>query len=193
MDKCAILARENSKHKERLKMHGYFWNPLKLLKEVKEYDGGQLQIESTEKSGGLTTHKMFRGEIKKSDVIIAPKKREITVEFNWLCYKQFDFTGTKTQSELMLISNKHPWIKQPPRCNGPIIIGYTTYYRQRDEERVKIWSNLGETIHLFKPNDHTNLIQSDENKFSSYQVVNYRKLLLSLCYTIVINSKKGKK
>lgn len=193
MDKCAILARENSKHNERLKMHGYFWDPLELLREMRGYDGGQLQIESTEKSGNLRTHKMFRGEIRKSDVVLVPKKREIIVEFNWLCYKQFDFAGKKTQSELMLISNNHPWSRQPTRCNGPIIIGYTTYYPQKDEERIKVWTNLGEIIHIFKPGDHTNLIPSDDDKFRPYQVVHYKKLLLSLCYTIVMNSKKGKK
>lgn len=176
-----------------IKIHPYRWDPVKLLREVRKYDGGQVLIESTETSKNLNTYKMFRGEIERSEVTIAPGKKEIVVKFSWLCYKQFYFTGKEDRDELEILSDKRPWIEQPSHCNRPIIIGYTTYYPQKDEERIKVWTRLKETVHFFKPGDYTNLVKDDSGVFSSYLSIHRNELLYCLARVMGMNKKKGKK
>lgn len=176
-------------------MHGYFWDPVRLLKELSGYDGGQIQIESTERYGDFLTVKVFRGQIESCFVDIKPGKREVRISFDWLCYKDFQIEDRKKEKndeiERFVIASKRQWLVLPSEKG--ITVRYTTYYFQRDEDRVKMWTSLGEIIHFYKKGDHTNLIVDCNGKFTPYQVVNYKKLLLSLCYTIVINSKKNKK
>jgi hypothetical protein len=172
-------------------MHAYFWDPVRLLKELPDYDGGQIQIESTEKYGNSLTVKVFRGRIKRCFVDIRPGKKEIYISFDWLCYKDFQIKGEENEIERFTLASKKQWSVLPSEQG--ITVRYTTYYFQRDEDRVKMWTSLGEIIHFYKIGDHTNLIIDCNGKFTPYQVVNYKKLLLSLCYIIVINSKKNKK
>lgn len=177
-------------------MHGYFWSRVKLIEKLTDYVGGQLQIESTDKgSSGLKTYKMFRGEIKDFRIDIRSRKKEIVVVFEWLCHKNFTVTGKESKEELYLLSSKQPWIQFPSICDMPI--RYTAFYFQRDEGRIKLWTNLDEIVHFYEQGDHTNLVKHDtENgdiRYSPYQVVHYKKLLLSFCYAIVLSSKKIKK
>lgn len=171
-------------------MHGYFWNKVKLAKELSNYVGGQFQIESIERCSDSMIHKILRGQVLDLRLDLSSKKREVFVRFAWICEKSFPIKGNEDEIEFYKLSNSRRW--NALQVNSEMKVVYTTYYFQRDEDRVKLWTDLKETAHFYKQGDHTNLIMIDD-KFVEYRVANYKKLLLSLCYTIVINSKKIKK
>ena len=171
-------------------MHAYFWDPVRLTKELSNYIGGQLQIESVEGCTDFKTRKFIRGQIRDFRIDLSSKRREIFIQFDWICEKSFSVKGSESEIEFYKLSNSRKWNTLP--ANSEMRVGYTTYYFQKDEDRIKLWTDLKETAHFYKQGDHTNLIRTDD-KFVEYQVVNYKKLLLCLCYAIVLSSKKSKK
>lgn len=136
-------------------MHGYFWDKKRLEKRLGKFQNGQFLMETKE---GL----MFRGEIKEC-VIPAGKNRRVLIAFNWLCERRF-------------ILNE--WWKPVPkwvRLESPIgsshlDVIFSTYYIQYDEERLKMWGELGEVCRFFKKDDHTNLVRTGDEIVSYWEL-----------------------
>lgn len=137
-------------------MHGYYWDRLRLKKKLEEFTGGQFLMETKE---GL----VFRGEMEKW-FIPDMSQRRIFIYFSWLCERHFRL------DELFRPVTKWTLLESPARSHC-LNVEFTTYYfqRKRDgkdgkeprEERIKMWTPLGEVCRFFKGNDPSNLKQQE--------------------------------
>ncbi|OGI95442.1 hypothetical protein A2917_02675 [Candidatus Nomurabacteria bacterium RIFCSPLOWO2_01_FULL_42_17] len=138
-------------------MHGYYWSRVSLEKELKKFAGGQFLMETKE---GL----VFRGQIQKWS-IPDMGQRKVLVYFDWLCERRFgvdkDF---KPISKWVLL--------EPPSGFQCLTIEFTSYYFQRKrkdrEERIKMWTLLGEVCRFFQKEDPSNLRQQESGEFLPY-------------------------
>ena len=122
-------------------MHGYYW---KRLNKLAEFDGGQFSMETKE---GL----VFRGEIRDC---YAPndKNKRVLISFNWLSERRFVLDNYwKSRPKWYLI--------ETPTGSPYLDVRFTTYYSQPDEDRIKMWGELGEICRFFKKGDHSNLVR----------------------------------
>lgn len=130
-------------------MHGYYGDRKKLEGILKGFDGGQFQMETKE-------HLLFRGEIANS---IAPSSeiRRVLVSFVWLSERRFVFDENWTLRPKWLL------LQQPDGLKSPYLsVEFSYYYRQPDEDRVKMRGTLGEVCHFYKREDHTNLVRMED-------------------------------
>lgn len=131
-------------------MHGYYWDRKKLEGILKEFDGGQFQMETKE-------NLLFRGEIADS---IAPSSelRRVLVSFVWLAERRSVFDENWT------LRPKWFLLQQPDGLKSPYLsVEFSYYYRQTDEDRVKMRGILGEVCHFYKKEDHTNLVRQEDD------------------------------
>lgn len=141
-------------------MHGYYWDRVRLKEKLEEFTGGQFLMET---KAGL----VFRGEIR--DVFIPDMNRkQLFVVFEWLCEPRFGG----------LDKNSHPmqsWILLEPLAESQHLdVEFRFYYLQRKredrEERIKMWTVLGEVCRFFKKGDLSNLVKQKSGEFlPSYQ------------------------
>lgn len=138
-------------------MHLYHVNLQRLRDRLADFSGGQFLMETKE---GL----VFRGEVSRCFVPEGQSK-QVSVFFNWLSERRFVLDAGW--------SLRPKWFPlQPP--NGLQIpyrldLGYSSYYYQPDEDRVKMWGERKEVCHFFMPWDHTNLVLVEgRNEFVPY-------------------------
>ena len=128
-------------------MHGYYWDKEYLKNKLVEFNGGQFLMETRE---GLT----FRGEIKEC-VIQSNKNRRVLIFFNWLSERRF-FLDEWWRP-------KPRWVMlEPPHSSSTLDVGFSSYYTQQDEDRIKMWGTFGEVCRFFKREDHTNLVRNND-------------------------------
>ncbi len=151
-------------------MHGYYWDKEYLKNRLAGFNGGQFLMETKE---GLT----FRGEIKEC-VIPSNKNRRVLISFNWLSERRlFLDEWWKPKTRWVLI--------EPPRGSSFLDVGFSSYYTQQDEERIKMWGAFGEVCRFFKKEDHTNLVRNWD------EIIPYWKLhKLNFFRAIIIALKK---
>lgn len=126
-------------------MHGYFWDRKYLERKLTEFNKGQFLMETKE---GL----IFRGEIKEC-VIPSKKNRRVLISFEWLSERRlFLDAWWKPKPRWVLL--------EPPRGVPFLDVGFTSYYTQQDEERIKMWGTFGEVCKFFRKDDHTNLVRN---------------------------------
>lgn len=136
-------------------MHAYRWSTAGLLQKLKEFQNGQFRIEGP--NGGI-----FQGEFASCE-ISDPKKKILRVHFNWLAAQRFTIgDGWKMQEY---------WGKLDLPASPVMTVEFTYYYFQRQykgvkgkpdrEERVKLWTKMGEIGRFYKIGDPLILVQQD--------------------------------
>jgi hypothetical protein len=136
-------------------MHLYYWDKKRLEKTLVKFIGGQFLMETKE---GL----VFRGEI--SEYFVPDNRNKmVIITFNWL-------------SERRLVSDANwnlvpKWYRlKPPIGHSLMNVGFTTYYSQPDEDRLKMWGEQGEVCHFFRKEDHTNLVSRGDEFVPYWQL-----------------------
>ena len=150
-------------------MHLYYRSNERLRLALTEFTEGQFSMVTKE---GL----VFRGEIQ-SCVIPKNSLRQIFISFAWLCERRFVFNNLWTP--------KPKWsLLGPPTGESMLEVGFSFYYLQPEEERIKIWSELGEVCRFYKKNDYTNLVRNGDS-FVPYAILHAEKLRLVLIDLLV--------
>lgn len=153
-------------------MHLYYWNKRRLEKELKRFKEGQFLM--------VTKHDLiFRGKIKDCFVPDINIKR-VLIHFHWL-------------GELRFIPQEYAkplpkWFIIKPLVGSTFLdVGFTAYYYQPDEERLKMWGGFGEICHFFKEDDYSNLVRQ-ENELIPYCQIRQRQFWQIIAFLLL----KGK-
>ena len=97
---------------------------------------------------------VFRGEIKEC-AIPSNKNRRVLISFNWLSERRlFLDEWWKPKPQWVLL--------EPPHSSSTLDVGFSSYYTQQDEGRIKMWGELGEVCRFFGKDDHTNLVRNGD-------------------------------
>ncbi len=141
-------------------MHLYYWDRKKLENMLAGFTGGQFQMQTRE---GF----LFRGEIKES---FAPsdKVKRVLISFTWLTERRFffdEFWTLRPKWSLQQIPPKSPYLD----------VGFSYYYNQPDEDRIKMRGELGEICHFYRQGDYTNLIRNGD-EFLPYATRHHLRL-----------------
>ncbi len=129
-------------------MHLYYFDKKHLEETLREFAGGQFMMKTRE---GL----VFRGKVSACFVPSKMNKR-VLVYFHWLSERRL------VLDKWEMLSQK--WFLVEPSIHPHFLnIGFTSYYFQPDEERVKMWGEFGEVCHFFTKGDHTNLVSCGDD------------------------------
>ncbi|HTE48613.1 MAG TPA: hypothetical protein VK675_01765 [Candidatus Paceibacterota bacterium] len=175
-------------------MHLWYWNAKRLEKTLKEFVGGQMMIDEKD---GLK----LRGQTSRFIVYNRGEKR-ILIFVDWLCERKFVvdkfwkpipkwfplepptalvssnwLSERKYVLDQMSIDSpiRESYLLEPPSDPFFLDVGFTTYYSQPDEDRLKMFGEFGGICHFFRKNDHTNLVRCGE-EFVPYGQIHLLKL-----------------
>jgi hypothetical protein len=141
-------------------MHLYYRDIKRLEKVLRKFAGGQFLMEAT---GGL----VFRGKINNC-VVPTDQGRRIFIHFDWLCERRL------VLEEWPKLTPKW-FLLEPTVGHSYLDVGFTSYYPQPDEGRLKMWGEFGEVCRFFRRSDYTNLVKNEE-QFVPYGQLHQEKL-----------------